>query len=131
MAFAAVFLAGAIVGTTCTGLFIKHHFTPPKDKNAFRERMTQQLTDGIQHGLDLSDQEMEPIRTEVAAALKLLQDMHAEIRPKAEAIIAEGIRRVKIHLSPEQQVAFDHMIEKTRKREFNIFRLPPPPPPFP
>ncbi|EGB14742.1 hypothetical protein DND132_1535 [Pseudodesulfovibrio mercurii] len=130
-AFLAVFLAGALSGVAGTGLFLRLHFAPPKDREAFRAQVTERLTDTLSRELDLTDEAALAVRTEVIATLDRIEGVHAALRPKAEAIIADGIKRVKGHLTETQQAELDELIKRNREKPFGIFRLPPPPPPPP
>jgi hypothetical protein len=130
-AFLAVFLAGALSGVAGTGLFLRLHFAPPEDREAFRAQVADQLSSTLSHELDLTDKAARAVRTEVVATLDRLEEVHAELRPKAQAIITDGIRRVKSHLTETQRAELDELIKRNREKPFSIFRLPPPPPPPP
>ncbi|AMK10761.1 MAG: hypothetical protein AB7E51_10580 [Pseudodesulfovibrio sp.] len=130
-AFGAVFLAGALVGVFGTGVFLKMRFAPPSDRETYRAEMTERLTRTIADGLELTAPQTQGVRAEVAETLIRLDGVHAELRPRAQAIITEGIERVKQALPEAKRPELDELIEQTRKRPFGLFRLPPPPPPPP
>jgi hypothetical protein len=123
-AFLAVFLAGALSGVAGTGLFLRLHFAPPEDREAFRAQVADQLSSTLSHELDLTDKAARAVRTEVVATLDRLEEVHAEL-------ITDGIRRVKSHLTETQRAELDELIKRNREKPFSIFRLPPPPPPPP
>ncbi|WP_207264431.1 hypothetical protein [Desulfovibrio sp. Huiquan2017] len=128
-AFLTVFLAGALSGVAGTGLFIRHRLAPPPNREAFRAEVTERLTSTLSAELHLTDEATRAVRAEVAATLDRLETVHAELRPKAEVIVAEGIEQVKRHLTEGQQEELDELIKRNREKPFGIFRLPPPPPP--
>jgi len=130
-AFLAMFLAGALSGVAGTGLYLRLHFAPPEDRETFREQMAERLSSNLSRKLDLTDKAAHAVRAEVVAALDRLEAVHAELRPRAEAVIADGVKRVKSHLTEPQRAELDILIEDNRKQPFSLFRLPPPPPPFP
>ncbi|MEZ7197773.1 hypothetical protein [Pseudodesulfovibrio karagichevae] len=130
-AFLAVFLAGALSGVAGTGLFLRLHFAPPEDREAFLAQMTDRLSTTLSRKLDLTDEAAKAVRAEVVATLDRLEEIHAELRPRAQAIINDGIKRVKSHLTETQQAELDELIKRNREKPYSIFRLPPPPPPFP
>jgi len=130
-AFLAVFLAGVLSGVAGTGLYLKLHFAPPPDRETYREQMGDRLSSTLSRELGLTGETAEAVRTEVIATLDRLEAVHAALRPRARAVIAEGIRRVKDHLSEPQQAELDELIRRNRERPFSLFRLPPPPPPPP
>ena len=130
-AFLAVFLAGAITGVAGTGLYLRLHFAPPPDREAFRAEMTERLSTTLAKELKLTDEAAKAVRAEVARTLDLLEEVHAELRPRAQAIITEGIDRVKSHLTEAQKTELDELIKRNREKPFGVFRLPPPPPPPP
>jgi hypothetical protein len=128
-AFMAVFLAGALSGVAGTGLFLRLHFAPPENREAFRAQMAERLSTTLSRELDLTGKAAKAVRAEVIATLDRLEAVHAELRPKAQAIIADGIRRVKSHLTETQRAELDALIKRNREKPFSLFRLPPPPPP--
>jgi hypothetical protein len=128
-AFLAVFLAGALSGVAGTGLFLKLHFAPPPDREAFRTEMADRLSATLDHELGLTGETAKAVRDEVVAALDRLEAVHAELRPRARAVILDGINRVKSHLTETQQAELDDLIKRNREKPFSLFRLPPPPPP--
>lgn len=130
-AFAAVFLAGAMVGVTGVGLVIKHHFGAKPDQAEFHRILQERITRDIQKELGLTEAETMPIRTEVGDTLDQLRQLHEQGRPKVKTIVTDGLQRLKSHLTPEQRARLDEMIRKHREPRFNLFLPPPPPPPFP
>ncbi|WP_319583481.1 hypothetical protein [uncultured Pseudodesulfovibrio sp.] len=130
-AFMAVFLAGALSGVAGTGLFIKMHFAPPPDRDTFRAEMAERVSSTLTHELDLTDETAKAVRAEVVDTLDQLEAVHADLRPRARAIIEDGILRVKSHLNETQKDGLDELIKQNRERPFSLFRLPPPPPPPP
>ncbi|WP_272699410.1 hypothetical protein [Desulfovibrio sp. Fe33] len=128
-AFLAVFLAGALTGVAGTGLFLKLHFAPPRDREDFRARMTARVSETLRSELNLADETADAVRGEVEVTLDRLETVHAELRPKAQAIIDDGIARVKSHLNDSQRSELDTLIRQNRRKPFSFFRLPPPPPP--
>ncbi|OIQ49139.1 hypothetical protein BerOc1_01062 [Pseudodesulfovibrio hydrargyri] len=128
-AFLAVFLAGALSGVAGTGLYIRLHFAPPPDRETFRTELTERVSSTLSRELDLTGEAAKAVRAEVAATLDELEAVHAELRPRARAIVTDGIERVKGHLTQTQQAELDELIRRNRERPFSLFRLPPPPPP--
>lgn len=128
-AFLAVFLAGALSGVAGTGLFLKLHFAPPPDRDTFRAEMAERVASTLDRELNLTGEVAKAVRAEVVTALDRLEAVHAELRPRAQAVIEDGIERVKSHLTETQKVELDELIRRNRERPFSLFRLPPPPPP--
>jgi len=126
----AIFMAGIIVGATGMGWYIRYHFQPPKSHDAFRKEVAGRITDTLRKGVDLTDAEAVKVEAEVDASLIRLQKMHEEMQPRMDAITAEGIQKIRTLLTTEQQAKFDALLEESRSQEFNIFHLPPPPPPL-
>ncbi|XXJ20902.1 hypothetical protein ACR42D_15460 [Desulfovibrio caledoniensis] len=128
-AFMAVFLAGALSGVAGTGMYLKLQFAPPPDRDTFRAEMAERVSSTLSRELGLNGDTAKAVRAEVVAALDRLEAVHAELRPRARAVIEDGIERVKSHLTQAQQAGLDDLIKRNRERPFSLFRLPPPPPP--
>jgi len=127
----AIFVAGAVSGILGTGMVIKHHFDSFGRGPEFREKLQGKIIGHLQNELDLPDSQMPPIIIEVEKTMDKMHEFRRQNGPKLRAILDDGVRRVKTHLSPEKQAELDEMVKNHRHRKFSLFRLPPPPPPGP
>ncbi|MBI5583252.1 MAG: hypothetical protein HY892_05480 [Deltaproteobacteria bacterium] len=110
-----IFLAGLITGAVGTGLYnrqrqesLQRGGYPTVIRNIILDRLTREL--GLEAG---QRREVETVILETQAGLKELRNRY---RPEAEALIAQGIVKMKGRLSAGQQARLDQLIAQERQR---------------
>jgi hypothetical protein len=105
-----IFLAGLVTGAVGTGLYDRQRQEslhrgdyPTVIRNIILERLTRELV--LEAG---QRREVETVILETQAGLK---DLRNRYRPEAEALIAQGIVKMKGRLSAGQQVRLDQLVE--------------------
>ncbi|XPV75601.1 MAG: hypothetical protein ACNI27_13275 [Desulfovibrio sp.] len=127
-AFLAVFAAGALAGVLGSGLYMQskfsHKMKPQEFRKEMRERFMARLIDEVN-----PDKEKYPaIKESIRISVEEMGAFRAKMQPQIRDIFQRGEERVKAHLTPEEIVKFDKMLEKLHRRKFGLFKFPPPPP---
>ncbi|CCH48569.1 hypothetical protein [Pseudodesulfovibrio piezophilus] len=130
--FLTVFVAGAIVGIIGTGIFLKFHFTPPKDASSFRAMMRHHFLEEITDEVNPDPTAIPAITTIIDESLAELDHARQDMHIRLKGILKKGRDKIMTHLTPEQQERFDRLIRerKAGRKGMLNFLPPPPPPPF-
>jgi len=132
LAGAGIFLAGALAGGMGAGAFVKYRFSP-----VFRmEKMGPGgfFMERLDRALELSPAQREAIAPVVEEVLAEARKVREPCLTAEDELFEAGARRIRAHLTEEQQMRFAAFLEKARKFRNRLFGpghgpgMPPPPP---
>ena len=109
---ALVFIFGLLVGSFGTGVYIKHHFSPPKkDHSAMRAFLLKRFS----QKLDLTEEQKNKFKAILDQVGERLEEHFRKTHSAIGEIIEPGFSQMKKMLSSDQQKKFDEVIEKFEK----------------
>jgi uncharacterized membrane protein YciS (DUF1049 family) len=109
-----IFALGALCGVLGSGMYFKHridHFResgPQTRKEMLMKRLTRRL--------ELTPQQQEKVAIIFEEMREQLFSLRAKHKPDLERIREQGHARIKVILSVEQQIQFDEMMARLKKR---------------
>jgi Spy/CpxP family protein refolding chaperone len=109
---ALVFILGVLVGSMGAGLFIKHHFPPPKgDPSEMRAFILKKFS----QKLDLTEEQRDGFKAIIDQVGERLEEHFRKTHSEIGEIVEPGFSQMRKLLSPDQQEKFDELIEKFEK----------------
>jgi hypothetical protein len=120
-----VFVLGMLVGSLGTGLYIKHHFGPPRrDPSAMRAFLLNKFS----KELDLTENQKNEFKRLIDQVGDKLEDHFRKTYSEIGKIIDQGSSQMRKTLSPDQQKKFDELIEKFERHRKARTKFGPPRP---
>ncbi len=126
LAAVALLLSGIVVGVFGSHVWMRTQgvgFPPPPD--VFKARIWQHF----EKELELTADQIALIQPEFDSAWKRGDEIRRTVEPEIQAIFAETEKRMRVHLTPEQQERLDALRKRMEERRKD-FDGPPPPPLF-
>jgi hypothetical protein len=103
LTFAAVFIAGAVIGSLVTAHFVHPHFGMPPSAN----EITKHIMSDLRGKLNLSPAQSEKIELIIAHNVQELMGFHRELEVHVQMSLDAADKQVEELLDPSQKVAFE------------------------
>jgi hypothetical protein len=108
-----MFVLGLACGILGTAAFTFHRF---KERGFSHERMERFVVRRLTHRLDLDETQRKTIEEVVHRTRLRLEEVHAEVAPKIEAILDDAYREILPTLNPGQQTKLQAIRDEARER---------------
>jgi Spy/CpxP family protein refolding chaperone len=108
-----MFVLGLACGILGTAAYTQHRF----HRGGFsHERMEHFVVRRLTHRLDLDETQRKAVEEVVHATRLRLEEVHAEVAPRIDAILDDAYRKILPSLTPEQQKKLEAIRAETRDR---------------
>jgi Spy/CpxP family protein refolding chaperone len=108
-----MFVLGLACGILGTAAYTMHRF----HRGGFsHERMERFVVRRLTHRLDLDETQRKAVEEVVHTTRLRLEEVHAEVAPKIEAILDDAYRKILPSLTPEQQKKLEVIRAEARDR---------------
>lgn len=108
-----MFVLGLVCGILGTAAYTTHRF----HRGGFsHERMERFVVRRLTHRLDLDETQRKAVEEVVHTTRLRLEEVHAEVAPKIEAILDDAYQKILPSLTPEQQKKLEVIRAEARDR---------------